>query len=111
MDSGVCLSFGRAPYYLIYDTSTKSSKFVINTAAESQGGAGIKAAQLIVDNGVEALITPRCGKNAADVLEAADIKLYNIKNESIEDNINAFVAKELPLLDEIHAGYHKNGGK
>lgn len=111
MDGGVCLSFGRAPYFLIYDMDSEKSNFITNAAAESQGGAGIKAAQLIVDNGVEALITPRCGKNAADVLNAAEIKLYNIKSDSVEDNIKAFADKELPLLDEIHAGFHNHGRK
>jgi predicted Fe-Mo cluster-binding NifX family protein len=43
--TSVCQSFGRAPYFLIYDTDSKESKFIDNSAAASQGGAGIKAAQ------------------------------------------------------------------
>ena len=45
LESNVCVSFGRAPYYLIYDTETKESVFLDNSAAASTGGAGIKAAQ------------------------------------------------------------------
>jgi predicted Fe-Mo cluster-binding NifX family protein len=76
LESNVCVSFGRAPYYLIYDTETKESVFLDNSAAASTGGAGIKAAQTIVDNKVNALLTPRCGENAANVLKSADIKIY-----------------------------------
>ncbi|NLM58994.1 MAG: dinitrogenase iron-molybdenum cofactor biosynthesis protein, partial [Clostridium sp.] len=40
LESNVCVSFGRAPYYLIYDTETKESVFLDNSAAASTGGAG-----------------------------------------------------------------------
>lgn len=77
----------------------------------SQGGAGIKAAQTIVDNNVNALITPRCGQNAADVIQGAGIELYKTINDSIKDNISALNDGKLSLLEEIHAGFHKHGGK
>ena len=41
LESGVCPSFGRAPYFLLYDTNTNESKWTANNAAESSGGAGI----------------------------------------------------------------------
>ena len=50
MESTVCISFGRTPYFLIYDTETNESVFLDNSAAASQGGAGIKAAQTVVDS-------------------------------------------------------------
>ena len=40
MDTTICVSFGRAPYFLIYDTESKNAKFISNSAAASQGGAG-----------------------------------------------------------------------
>jgi predicted Fe-Mo cluster-binding NifX family protein len=40
--SEICPSFGRTPYFLIYDTAEKSSVFLDNIAAQSAGGAGIK---------------------------------------------------------------------
>jgi predicted Fe-Mo cluster-binding NifX family protein len=108
--SKVCISFGRTPYFLIYDTDTKESVFLDNSAAASQGGAGIKAAQAITDEGVVSLITPRCGENAAAVLKPANIQLYKTMNDSIQDNIEAFINGKLALLDEIHAGFHNHGG-
>ena len=109
--SSLCLSFGRAPYFLVYDMDTKESVFLDNSAAASQGGAGIKAAQTIVDNDVKALITHRCGENAAEVIKAANIKIYKIIFNSIQSNIDAFVEGKLPLLAEIHAGFHGHGEK
>jgi len=111
MESSVCISFGRTPYFLIFETDTKESTFIDNSAASSQGGAGIKAAQLLVDNHIDVLITPRCGGNAADVIKAANIKMYKTINNSINDNINAFNDSKLLLLEEIHAGFHNHGSK
>ena len=65
LESRVCVSFGRTPYFLIYDVETKESIFIDNSAAASTGGAGIKAAQIIVDNKADVLLTPRLGENAA----------------------------------------------
>ncbi len=106
LEAKVHPSFGRAPYFLIYDVNNKESTYVENTAAISTGGAGIKAAQIIVDNNVEAIITVQMGENAAAVLRQADIKIYEAINGSLKDNIDAFVSDELSLLNKIHAGYH-----
>lgn len=111
IESKVCESFGRAPYFLIYDTETKEGTTIDNGAAESTGGAGIKAAQIILDQGIEALLTPRLGTNAADVLKSAKVAIYKTMPGSVKDNIDAFVAGKLPLLDEIHGGFHGGGDR
>lgn len=110
-EASVCHSFGRAPYFLVYDTESKESCFIDNNAAASQGGAGIKAAQVIVDNSVNVLLTPRCGENAAKVIKAADIRIFKTLNTSASENIHAFNAGGLALLTDIHAGFHNHGEK
>lgn len=109
--SDVSMSFGRAAYYLIYDTDAQTGTFIDNIAAASAGGAGIKAAQLIVDSHANVLLTPRCGLNAAEVLKAAEIELYKTEAASIQKNIDAFIAGQLSILEDIHPGYHGQGGK
>jgi predicted Fe-Mo cluster-binding NifX family protein len=110
IDNQVCVSFGRTPMYLIYDTETKSEIFLDNEAAQSPGGAGIKAAQFLVDQKVEAVITPRCGQNAADVLVAAEIKIYKSNPISIKENIDQFMDGKLAILENAHPGFHGKGG-
>jgi predicted Fe-Mo cluster-binding NifX family protein len=103
-------SFGRAPYFAMYDTESKTLVYEDNEAAMSQGGAGIKAAQFLVDAKVDTLLTPRCGKNAADVLEAASVLMYQTQDLSVSQNIELFEKNELSLLTKIHAGFHNHGG-
>lgn len=111
LDNQISVSFGRAPYYAIYNTETKTTEYIENTAANAKGGAGIKAAQLVVDSGAKILITPRCGENAADVISDAGIKMYKSENISANENIEKFLNSDLNLLNEIHEGFHGKESK
>ncbi|MHC1692522.1 MAG: NifB/NifX family molybdenum-iron cluster-binding protein [Sphaerochaetaceae bacterium] len=106
LDSKICVSFGRSPYFCFYNTVDKTSTFIRNPAAQSEGGAGIKAAQILVDHQVEALLTLRCGENAAQVLTAANSKVYKALDASLTDNIAAFEQNTLVPLTHFHAGFH-----
>ncbi len=109
MDTGVCASFGRAPYFLFYNSVTKETYFLDNAAAASQGGAGIRAAQVIADHGVQSLITPRCGENAEAVLKKANVFIYRSAAGTARDNIDALLDNRLTLLNEFHPGMHGQG--
>ena len=109
LQTTICMSFGRTPYFMIYDTETKEHSFLDNSAAASEGGAGIKAAQHLIDHKVSALLTPRCGKNAADVLASANILLFKTKNDVLSENLEAFTNGTLSILDGIHPGFHNHG--
>lgn len=110
LENEVCMSFGRAPYFYIYDTDTRNGEFIENKGAASPGGAGIKAAQIVVDHHADILITPRCGENAAEVFKATKIEIYKSTTGSIQDNINAYMDKKLVVLDKFHPGFHGVGG-
>jgi predicted Fe-Mo cluster-binding NifX family protein len=110
LDAPVCPSFGRTPLFVLFDTENGNHVFLDNKAASSQGGAGIKAAQMLVDSGAAALIAYRCGENAAEVLNAASIKIYKAQDGSVADNIAKYKEGKLSLLTEIHPGFHNHGG-
>lgn len=109
IETTVCISFGRTPYFMFYNTDTDEAEFFDNSAISAQGGAGIKAAQVIVDKKADVLLTPRCGENAAAVLEGT-VKIYRTEGNNIKENINLFKEGKLNVLAEIHAGFHNHGG-
>ncbi|MGI6174346.1 MAG: NifB/NifX family molybdenum-iron cluster-binding protein [Christensenellales bacterium] len=102
----VCVSFGRAPYFMIHDTESEKTEIVENLAASAQGGAGIKAAQLVADRKTDALITVRCGENAAEVFKTAGIKMYQADGTDAKQNIDALKNGKLVPLTSFHAGFH-----
>ncbi|WP_353893655.1 NifB/NifX family molybdenum-iron cluster-binding protein [Proteinivorax hydrogeniformans] len=111
LKGSVCDSFGRAPYFLIYDTETKNENFFESVASRTQGGAGVMTAQIITDKKVDAVITPRCGEKAANVLKAAKIEIFKSNSPIAQENIESFQENKLNKLDEVHKGFHHHGGR
>ena len=72
----------------------------------AEGGAGIKAAQFVVDHHANALITVRGGENAAEVLLAAEIQIYKAQGSVAKENLAAFMEGKLEKLEGFHAGFH-----
>lgn len=100
----VCIVLARAPYFLFHEDGKDT--VIENPAAAAQGGAGIQVAQFLVDNQIDALITVRCGQNAAEVFQAAEMKIYKSVNKVAADDLNAWKEGKLEELTEFHSGYH-----
>lgn len=104
--TGICPSFGRTPYFLIHDPQSGRTEYVLNPAAQAQGGAGIKAAQFVVDSKADVLLTLRCGQNAAEVLNAAGVKIYKASAAVADENLAAFKEGKLAPMTQFSAGFH-----
>jgi predicted Fe-Mo cluster-binding NifX family protein len=75
LESPVDPRFGRCLYFLIIDPETMEFEAVENPYVNASGGAGIQAAQLVVQKNVEAVLTGSCGPNAFQTLKAAGVKV------------------------------------
>jgi predicted Fe-Mo cluster-binding NifX family protein len=77
LDSELDPRFGRASYFIVVDTETKEHEIVDNEQnLNAAQGAGVQAAQTIVNHQVEAVLTGHCGPKAFRVLDAAGIKVF-----------------------------------
>ena len=78
LDSEVDPHFGRCPYFLVVDPETEEFQLLANEGATMYEGAGIKAAQGVDREGVDAVITGSLGPNATHVLtfDFPGIKVY-----------------------------------
>lgn len=88
--------FGRAPYFLIYDTESGKTESHKNPAAEAMGGVGPRAAQFLLDHNVNILVTARAGGNALGALKAGGITilLYE-EGGTVRDAIAAYASGRL----------------
>ncbi len=92
--------FGRAKYFMIYDTETKEYETLSNTdAAGGVQGAGIKTGELLSKNGVEVVITGHCGPKAFSVLAAAKIKVVMNNGGTVTEAVRRFLKEELGEAD------------
>ena len=99
-----CIVLARAPYFLFRENGRDT--IVENPAAKASGGAGIQAAQFLVDSRIDTLLTVRCGENAAEVFKAAGIKIYKSANKAAADDLAALEEGRLEELTHFHGGYH-----
>jgi predicted Fe-Mo cluster-binding NifX family protein len=97
--------FGRCPFYAIYDDATKEYEFVANDGAKEAQGAGLKAAQQVVDKGVEVVITGNVGPNAMRVLESGNIKIYKILGDKIKEQVDYYNQGKLISISKPGASH------
>lgn len=68
--------FGRAAYYCLVDPETEEWEAFDNSAVHAIGGAGVQAAQFVVEQGAGAAISGGFGPNAFAVLSAAGVQMF-----------------------------------
>ncbi len=68
--------FGRSPWLIKFDTESKEWESFINPGASESGGAGVAAAQFVINKGASAVISGNFGPNAANAFKAAKIKMF-----------------------------------
>lgn len=103
----VDMRFGRTEYFVIADENGQIIDVLDNAAQSATGGAGIAAAQAILDSGADVLITGQLGPNAMKVMKSAALPAYQAINGTIGDNIKAFTSDKLQKITEsgpAHAG-------
>ena len=80
--------FGRCQYFVFVDPDTMAFEAMPNKAIAAPGGAGIQAAQTVVNKGANVLISGNIGPNAFQVLSTADVKIatgaYGTVKEAVE---------------------------
>lgn len=73
--------FGRAPFFIFFNTETDEWNTVENAVAAAAGGVGPRAAQTMIDNKATALVTGNVGGNALAALQAAGISIHFFRGE------------------------------
>jgi predicted Fe-Mo cluster-binding NifX family protein len=91
-NSRVDTSFGRAPFFLIIDMESKEMEVIENTAASAGHGAGIAAAQIVSDAGIDAVLSGYVGPNAFEALQASGIRIFEgvAGSDTVEEVIDRF---------------------
>ncbi len=75
----------------------KKMEVVENIIRNQTGGVGVSVAQMIVEKGVDVLITKNVGPRALDVLEQFKVDIFN-GSGSAEENIQKFIEGKLKKL-------------
>lgn len=107
LNAEVDFRFGRCSFFVIVDSENGTLiDSIPNSAAEAAGGAGPQSAQLLANNGVEAVALGKVGPNAAAALEAAKIKVFLGVQGTVVETMQKFRNKELSPVSGATAPSH-----
>jgi len=101
MDSPVDPRFGRSPYIAFMDIQTGELEALANPFADASGGAGVQAAQFVLDQGAEALLTGHCGPKASAVLSDAGVQVVNGVSGTVREAVASYHKEERGSADAV----------
>lgn len=106
LESSIDPRFGRCQYFLVVDPDTLVIDAFPNTSKAAASGAGISAAQTIVNKDVNVVITGRVGPNALDVLSVAGIEIVTGASGTVRETLEQFTSGQLQPMtaSQIPAG-------
>lgn len=97
----VASRFGRAPTFTIIELDDKgdiiSVKVIENPGANAPGGAGVKAVQALINEGVDIVVGPSFGPNAKAILDEMNIKTITIPAGTKISEAIEYVKREIGL--------------
>lgn len=104
--------FGRAEYYVVFNTDERVSKTVENTAKNESAGAGGSAVRLLSKAEVDVILVPELGPKAVDAVKAFDMKAYRYTDRvTVRELVAAYQAGELERIEtnttKSHSGLRR----
>ena len=106
LDANIDPRFGRCNYFVIYDSENDTFEYFENQSRDAMGGAGIQAAQFVIDKGADTVISGAIGPNAFRVLNSAGMNIYSGVSGVIKDAIEDLKKGKLTLTLQADVQSH-----
>jgi predicted Fe-Mo cluster-binding NifX family protein len=106
-DSAVDPRFGRARYFIVFETETRETSSIDNAQnLNAVQGAGIQAARNVIEAGAQGLIAGNVGPKAFAALRAAGVNVYAAPGGSVAEAFEAFMAGRLQRVSRPNVEGH-----
>ncbi len=107
-NSHVDSRFGRAAFFAVYDDAVNQWIFVPNSQnTQAAQGAGIQAAQIIIDTGAEVLIASNVGPKAMAALKTNGIEIFKTNaGTSLQETLAQYYSENLLPFQEANVESH-----
>ena len=111
LDAAASPVFGRCLTYVFVDTDTMQCESVENPAIGAAGGAGIQAAQFILEQGAQAVVTGNVGPNAFGVFQASGVEVYLFGGGTVREAVEAYKAGQRHPVGGANVPAHSGMGR
>jgi predicted Fe-Mo cluster-binding NifX family protein len=108
LESFVSNNFGRSPFVIIYNDENKKYNYFENIGFKIQDGSGLKAAEILIRNNADVLLTREIGRKAYSVLmkEHININLLNLSG-TVKSTLKKFLKKEYNIVRTFKNIFYK----
>ncbi len=114
LDAATSSVFGRCSTFIFVDPESLDFEALPNPAVGASGGAGVQAAQTVLQKNVDAVIAPNLGPNAFRVIQVAGVPAYYLKAGTVQQNVDAYKAGQLKPMETPgadHVGLGRGMGR
>jgi predicted Fe-Mo cluster-binding NifX family protein len=88
-------TLGRAPFILIYESSTGEFDSIENPGFQIQDGSGLKASDIVLKSKADILLTREIGRKSYSVLQKEHIKIQLLSaGGTVKSAINKYLKKK-----------------
>ncbi|MBL7215198.1 MAG: dinitrogenase iron-molybdenum cofactor biosynthesis protein [Phycisphaerae bacterium] len=108
VQSNIDSRFGRTAFFAVYDDTVKQWEFITNNQnLQAAQGAGIQAAQAIMDADADALIASNVGPKAMAALSANGVAVFKINTgQTLEQALTEYQSGKLPQMQQANVEGH-----
>ncbi|MEW6186407.1 MAG: NifB/NifX family molybdenum-iron cluster-binding protein [Thermodesulfobacteriota bacterium] len=107
LDAEIDPRFGRAGFFILIDPETMNLEVLENKQnLQLPQGAGIQAAQTVVDRGAKVVLTGNCGPKAFRVLQAAGVKVGIGMTGSVQEAVKRYKEGKINFADAPNVEGH-----
>jgi predicted Fe-Mo cluster-binding NifX family protein len=111
LDAQASPVFGRCPAYVFVDTETMQFEGLENPAIGIPSGAGIQAAQFVIERGAQAIVTGNVGPNAYGVFDASGVPVYLFGSGTVRQAVEMYAAGRLELVGGANVPAYSGTGR
>ena len=110
LDAQLDPRFGRCRYFIIVETESLELEAIDNTAAAAMHGAGIKAAQIVINKDIETVITGNIGPNAYQALSTTGIRIITGVQGTVKELVERYKKGEFKSTSNFTVPAHSGVG-
>jgi predicted Fe-Mo cluster-binding NifX family protein len=111
-DSRIHQTFGKSPYFIVYDSTTGALTSIRNPVQTSEASTGVEVARILVDRRIDKVVGGMFGERVQRVFLGAGIQMEAAGDKTVNEYVsslsNPVAGKKSPPLPSTQANPPQN---
>lgn len=90
--------FGKAEYFVIFDTDTEKYTYIENKYKEASHGSGVNNVKEILSKGIDIIIVKKLGEKTSEILKFSKAEVYQGEGGYVFEEVEKYLNGNLKKL-------------